>query len=276
MLKYHITGMAWDEYAMNIFSRIDRHPKNLTPSFDDTDFDIDLIFWVDDYILRCDHYSKLNYAWITESAGIIPLTYQMFANNFESVIDNFNMVFTNSRELVAMHEKIKWVPASATWIRDPKIHKKTKKISMVTSAKNWAVGHKKRMNLVQQLEGKVDLYGIGFHEIKYKEDGLNDYMFSIAHENANYSGYFTEKLLDCFATGTIPIYWGDPDIGQVFNTDGIIFLTDDFDPDSLTKEMYYSRMDAIKENYEIVKNNFMLVEDYIYDNYLKELDGNLL
>lgn len=274
MLKYHITGMAWDEYAMNIFSRIDRHPKNLIPSFDSSDFDIDIIFWVDDYILRCEQYSKLNYGWITESAGIIPLTYQSFANNIDSVIDNFNLVFTHSRELVDMHEKIKWIPASATWIREPQIHKKTKKISMVTSAKNWAVGHKKRMNLVSDLEGRVDLYGIGFHEIKFKEDGLNDYMFSIAHENANYSGYFTEKVLDCFATGTIPIYWGDPDIGKVFNMDGVILLDDSFDPDMLNEDMYYSREYAIKENLEIVKNNFMLVEDYIYNNYLREIHGD--
>lgn len=268
--------MAWDEYAMNIFSRINRHPKNLKPSFDINDFDIDLIFWLDDYILQCNEYSKFNYAWITESAGIIPHTYERFANNFDSVISNFNMIFTHSRELVKMHEKIKWIPASATWIREPSIHKKTKKLSMVTSAKNWAAGHKKRMNFVQNMEGQIDLYGIGFHEIKYKEDGLNDYMFSIAHENAQYPGYFTEKLLDCFATGTVPIYWGDTTIDTVFNMDGIILLDDNFNPDDLTEEIYYSKLDAVKENCEIVKNNFMLVEDYIYDNYLKEIDVNLL
>ena len=34
--------------------------------------------------------------------------------------------------------------------------------------------------------------------------------------------WFTEKLIDCFATGTIPIYWGCPNIEEFFNKDGII------------------------------------------------------
>lgn len=275
MLKYHIVGMAYDEFAMTIFSRIERFPKNLVPSFETTDFDIDLIIWLDDHILQCNEYSKYNYGTLTESAAIVPHTYEKFANNFDSIIQNFNMIFTHSRELVDRHEKIKWIPATGTWIKEPAVREKNKKISMVTSAKNWAVGHKKRMQLIETLSGRIDLYGIGFHQIEFKEEGLDDYMFSIAHENASYPGYFTEKILDCFATGTVPIYWGDPEIGKVFNTDGIILLDDNFDPESLTEDMYYSRMDAIKENCEIVKNNFMMVEDYIYDNYLKELDGDL-
>lgn len=276
MLKYHVTGLTMDEHAMSIYSKINRYPKNLVPSFKDNDFDIDIMFWVDNYILECPTYSKLNYGWLTESAGIIPDIYERFVNNFYEIINNFNLIFTHSRELVEFHEKLKWIPASSTWIIDPQIYSKNKKISIVTSAKNWAAGHKKRMSLVTKLEGSIDIYGNGFHSIQNKEEGLADYMFSIAHENANYSGYFTEKILDCFATGTIPIYWGDPDIGKVFNTDGIIFLDDDFDPDILTEDIYYSKMDAIKENLEIVKNNFIMVEDYIYDNYLKEIDGNLL
>ena len=54
-------------------------------------------------------------------------------------------------------------------------------------------------------------------------------MFSIAIENASYETYFTEKLLDCFATGTIPVYYGAPDIGDYFNKDGIIDLSEEFD-----------------------------------------------
>jgi hypothetical protein len=275
MLKYHIKGMAYDEFSMTIFSRINRFPKNLVPCFETKDSDIDLILWLDDEILTCNEYSKYNYATLTESAAIVPQTYEKFANNFDSIIQNFNMIFTHSRELVNMHEKIKWIPATATWIQEPHVREKSKKISMITSTKNWAVGHKKRMELASSLSGKVDLYGRGINEIEFKEQGLDDYMFSIAHENANYPGYFTEKILDCFSTGTIPVYWGDPSIGEVFNTDGIILLDGKFDPEALTEDIYYSKMDAIKENCEIVKNNFMMVEDYIYDNYLKDLDDDL-
>lgn len=43
------------------------------------------------------------------------------------------------------------------------------------------------------------------------------YKFSIAAENAWKTGYITEKILCCIQADTIPIYWGDPTIGQEFN-----------------------------------------------------------
>lgn len=38
---------------------------------------------------------------------------------------------------------------------------------------------------------------------------LKNYRFSICYENIfDVKGYITEKIFDCFAAGTIPIYWG--------------------------------------------------------------------
>jgi hypothetical protein len=54
---------------------------------------------------------------------------------------------------------------------------------------------------------RIDVYGRGISEIPNKEVGLKDYMFSFAVENDTYDTYFTEKILDCFATGTIPYTW---------------------------------------------------------------------
>ena len=46
--------------------------------------------------------------------------------------------------------------------------------------------------------------------------------FSIACENSSYPGYCTEKLVQAFQAHTIPIYWGDPLIGRVFNEEAFI------------------------------------------------------
>jgi len=43
------------------------------------------------------------------------------------------------------------------------------------------------------------------------------YRFCIAFENSSYPGYTTEKLVQAFAAGAIPIYWGDPEVERVFN-----------------------------------------------------------
>ena len=54
----------------------------------------------------------------------------------------------------------------------------------------------------------------------------------------------------------------------IFNGDGIIMLDENFDIDKLTPELYYSKMDAIKDNYERVVN-MPIAEDYIYNKHIK-------
>ena len=83
-------------------------------------------------------------------------------------------------------------------------------------------------------------------------------------ENGVYSTYYTEKIMDCFATGTIPIYYGTPDIIDYYNKDGIIFLDDSFDMSKITAEYYYSKQDAIKDNYERCLKQ-LTADDYIYE-----------
>ena len=89
-------------------------------------------------------------------------------------------------------------------------------------------------------------------------------MFQIVIENDKYETYFTEKLTDCFATGTIPVYWGAPDIGKYFNTDGMIIINDQIDLNLLTSDYYYSKIDAIKENFDIVQK-MRGSDDILYD-----------
>ena len=101
-------------------------------------------------------------------------------------------------------------------------------------------------------------------------------MFSFACENANYPTYFTEKLTDCFACGTIPVYYGTAGVAQYFDPDGIIFLDqnspwDNIPWDKLTPEYYESKKDVIKENYEIAIS-MRVAEDYMYGNYLYVFD----
>jgi hypothetical protein len=45
-----------------------------------------------------------------------------------------------------------------------------------------------------------------------KYEVLSNYRFSLCFENMEMSGYVTEKIFDCFYTGTIPIYLGAKDI----------------------------------------------------------------
>jgi hypothetical protein len=84
-----------------------------------------------------------------------------------------------------------------------------------------------------------------------------DYQFSIAIENSRQLNYFTEKLLDCLITKTIPIYWGCPNISNWFDTRGWIILeTTSISEFKLkcSRLPEYSRfINVINENYERAK-----------------------
>jgi hypothetical protein len=47
---------------------------------------------------------------------------------------------------------------------------------------------------------------------------LQHYKFTIAFENYSYPGYHTEKILDPMLAGSLPIYFGNPNIDKHFNS----------------------------------------------------------
>jgi hypothetical protein len=48
------------------------------------------------------------------------------------------------------------------------------------------------------------------------------FKFSFAFENSSTRGYTTEKIVHALAADTIPIYWGNPEIGREFNVRRIV------------------------------------------------------
>lgn len=54
-----------------------------------------------------------------------------------------------------------------------------------------------------------------------EKDNLFYSQFSIIVENCIQPNYFSEKLIDCLITKTIPIYFGCPNIGEYFDTGGL-------------------------------------------------------
>ena len=94
-----------------------------------------------------------------------------------------------------------------------------------------------------------------FHQ--RRNDFFESSKFHIAVENSRQKNYFTEKLIDCFASKTVPIYYGCPNIGDWFNMDGMITFQDLDELELIIRKLdadaYNWRKDAIEENYEIAK-----------------------
>lgn len=216
-------------------------------------------------------------AWVCESHAIFnefSFPKDIFDKNIENLANSYDAIFLSDRQYVGKHKNIHFTFAGSNlpWIENPKIYEKNKLISFIASPKKSSIGHLLRHSLAEKWKDSVDLYGgvLGSQRFGYekkpwgdKSIALNPYMFSIVIENDKYSTYFTEKLTDCFATGTIPVYWGTRDIGNYFNMDGIITLNSEFDIKSLTPDLYNSKIEAIKDNFDRV-NKLENSDDILY------------
>ena len=233
-----------------------------------------------------DDSDKPKFIWLLESREIIPDQYKFIEDNYDFVASRVDGIFTADQRLTTEAgpdgKFLYCLSNAAPWVMYRDIYTKSKLVSMIASNKGYTEGHRRRLKVVQAYVdkfGQDDLYGWGLtHELQLKEKsrGLREYMFSFACENANYPTYFTEKLTDCFACGTIPVYYGTAGVAQYFDPDGIIFLDqnspwDNIPWEKLTPEYYESRKDVIKENFEIAKC-MRGAEDYMYGNYLYQLD----
>ena len=106
---------------------------------------------------------------------------------------------------------------------------KTLSCSIISSGKTDLVGHKLRHEVIVWLRRQdydIDVLGRGYKPFEHKQDGLLPYAYSVIIENVQEPDYFTEKLLDCFICGTIPVYWGAPNINHYFNVDGMVICND--------------------------------------------------
>jgi len=239
------------------------------------------IRWVKDMSapisIYVDHSLKLdtnpntkNYGWLVESKTINGSLYEWCVNNIQYLTDKFDTVFTHDVYLVENFDIFTLCQSSGkSFIPSGDVYPKDKLVSMIASNKVMCEEHRFRQAMITKFSGKCDHFGFGYKPIHNKVDGLKNYCFSIAMENGTYPNMFSEKLTDCFMAGTIPIYYGIENIGDFFNTDGIIILNDNFKIEDLSVELYESKIDAVNENFKLA-NELMCAEDYIYIKYLKD------
>jgi hypothetical protein len=120
-------------------------------------------------------------------------------------------------------------------------------MSIAFSRKNHAPGHKYRHALVRAILGTdlpIHIYGHGCDgygsDPRIKGPFADDlvvhgrYKYHIAIENYRREWYYTEKVINPLECGTVPLYWGCPNIGEVFPGVPIISLVGDLEHDMVT------------------------------------------
>jgi hypothetical protein len=229
---------------------------------------------------------------LVETKGIKPNSYNIF-KDYQGLEKDFDLIFTYDEKLLNEIPNARFVPFCADiklFTRDfimlPNLedifqqnlfYEKTKNISMLSSAKKLCDLHLKRIATALKLKNnpKVDTFGTfdgGCIVDPY--DTLKDYRYSIIFENEISPYCFTEKLTNCFATQTVPIYIGASKIHEFFDQDAIIRV-DESEIDNMeyiinqcNEADYLSRKNAIMKNF-ITVQKFANNEDYMYNTYIK-------
>jgi Glycosyltransferase family 10 (fucosyltransferase) C-term len=228
-----------------------------------------------DGIRQLDSYSNvIKCAYIIEPEIINGEDYKNVINNQ----DKYDYIFLHdlTKKDRIDEKKFVYVFHGGTHLRnsDIQIHNKTKLVSMIFSNKQWNGYHSFRHVVYPLIQDKVDGYGTGCGRyIQFKSEGLNDYCFSVAMENYDSLGLFTEKILDCFLSGTIPIFYGTSNIGEYFNEKGFFSFKTQEELisiiDSLSFETYQEMLPYVQENFETAKK-YMFPEEFI-KNFLNNL-----
>ncbi len=205
-------------------------------------------------------------------------------NNEQYLIENYSKyhtIFTYNQNVLNKCSNAKKYIAATSWI-DKSIYNniditiKKFKISNLAGAKNGAPGHNLRI-LFHYNQDKLSQYPITFFRSyaqtpHIKDFGNNpfigikhdskvelflDYQFAIVIENCRQTNGFTEKIIDCLVTKTIPIYWGCDNIGDYFDTTGWIILETETIEElqdklkALTPDYYDKHKDIIEKNHTI-------------------------
>jgi Glycosyltransferase family 10 (fucosyltransferase) C-term len=131
-------------------------------------------------------------------------------------------------------------------------------VSFLTSSKRMHEGHILRQEIYERLPEKFSDLAVWKHRsppvVSDKRTVLEPYQFSIVPENSKQSGYYTEKILDCFIAKTVPLYWGCPNLGSFFNMNGVIQFRDYAELEaklsSLKRDTYHSMREAVEDNFQ--------------------------
>lgn len=264
------------------------HPYELTEGrrseiilWDRFNYGLDTHFYGSEDLFAWQGHPKYSYGMLHESESIIPYVYKEVRKR-KDFVKKFNYFFTHTEDLLDSLPNARFLPANGVWYGSAvwggnmdENPLKNKLVSLVSSTKSISKMHALRKSTALYFLNKgglVDVMG----PIAGKYVDLNDiyehYCYSIVIENAIEPYYFTEKILNCFAAKTVPVYVGATKICDFFNEDGIICVNEP-SMESIVNALkqcsyddYKNREEAVNDNFVRVKN-YLSSEDYICNYY---------
>jgi len=173
---------------------------------------------------------------LLKESHLLPRIYE--PSNVPKLLSRFSLIITHHDRIAASDKKCALVPYSSNMVDLcpyetpcclPAVSKKSNLCSAVINLGAGSLNSSARVLRKEVIEylstnQMVNLFGKSMNPIERKADALVTYAFSVAMENIVSPSYFTEKLIDCILTGTIPIYHGSRSVLNYFDGRGIIFF----------------------------------------------------
>lgn len=220
-----------------------------------------------------------------EISNLSKLVINGYHNKFDIILTHNEDVLKNCKNSILQEH-------GTCWIRNFEFNEKKFGVSSVIGKKVLTKNHIFRQSLLNLKEKKfnidLDLYNSSTnpfhsnHNLMTMKNGeikneLFDYQFHIVIENCCRKNYFSEKLIDCFQTKTIPIYMGCTNIENWFDTNGMFLINSLEDVENvlntIDEQTYTNKINSVEENY-IRSFDFLDFGDMVEKMVLKTLPIN--
>jgi len=221
--------------------------------------------------------NSVRFLWVIEPNEVSKMKQKIINNHHK-----FDFILAYDSDILTKCKNSILFPYGTTWINDFDFSiKKEYSITSIVGGKKMCTNHLLRHLLVDKINNITNIPVVLFNssnnpylsgqnlktiqDKKYKNEVFYS-QFHIAIENTTQDNWFTEKLIDCFQSKTVPIYIGCPNIGDFFDINGIIHATDLDDlieKCKLIDENTYSNMlKYVEKNYEL---------SFKYSDHIKSL-----
>lgn len=184
--------------------------------------------------------------------------------------DKFDLILTWDKEILSSCPNTKLFPYGTTWIKDFEFPKEKEYcITTLIGGKTMSSGHFLRHQIPEisksitsipiHLYNSINTSFKESHELRQmvSSSWKNELFYSQFHiviENVSSDNWFTEKIIDCFQTNTIPIYIGCDNIGDFFDLRGMFHVNSLEEMievcNTITPETYENMLEYVKINYE--------------------------
>jgi hypothetical protein len=203
------------------------------------------------------------------------------------ILDNpqaYTYLLTQYPELLKLPNSFELI-GNGSFVNPAPDLKKKFGVSIVMTNRMVAPGHPMRLELYnrrKEIKIPFDIYRGTWNEFEPIEDTIPmppwpnkkwkvnvfDCMFHIVIEGFRNDHYYSEKLIDCLITKTIPIYWGHTEIERYFNPVSMIRVNTVYEIiqvcNQLTPDFYNRLLPDIEDNYQ------RGLKVYKYEDILKD------